>query len=264
MKKVFIYGLFASLFVCSCSKSDDTPSVAAVVADFTITVTGQAPNAQISIENKTTGATTYKWSFGAGANDSTSSIQSPKSIVVDKAGDLTIKLTASNGTDSKVVSKTVSIAGYNAVKAYTDIAFSLTKNNATIASFFSSSTGLSYKNAELTDVTGSNIDLAFVSMSGVVNYFVSPDDAAESFNIPSATTTLVKNYVRTEFSSTDFDNMVSDEKLKSITIVNDNESFGASMPQIVLFQNGKGKKGVIKVKSINSERILADIKVQKY
>jgi hypothetical protein len=261
MKKTIFFALLVSFLIYSCSKDDESTPV---VADFTTAVTGEAPNAQLSITNTSTGATKFHWSFGIGASDTSSDVQNPQALTIDKAGDFTIVLTASNGSESKVVRKVVTINGNSAIKTYTDIAFSLTKNDASIANFFSTNTGLSYKATEVNSSNGPLIDIAFSSMNGIVNYFVSPNDSNENFNIPGATLTKFINYVTTQLSSSDFDNMTSDEKLKTLSIVSDEESFGTSMPCIVLFQNSLGKIGAIKVKSINSEKILTDIKVQKY
>ncbi|OWP75549.1 hypothetical protein [Flavobacterium oreochromis] len=94
-------------------------------------------------------------------------------------------------------------------------------------------------------------------------YFTSPDDKDDNFNIPNASKTAFKNY-KSGLSSVDFDNMTDDSKLKNLDIIDDGESIGTlTFPVIVLFKNAAGKKGAIKLKSINADRLLVDIKVQK-
>jgi len=107
------------------------------------------------------------------------------------------------------------------------------------------------------------INLAFVSIDNSMYYFESPD--AEEFEIPGATHTLVVNYNNTELCIPGFDSLTDDRLLKNFYVYDDNNSFGnAEIPHIILFQNKFGKKGAIKTISVNADRLLVDIKVQKY
>src|SRR5690606_25340875 len=96
--------------------------------------------------------------------------------------------------------------------------------------------------------------------------FETPNSTDRGFNIPNATETKFENYVEEdEYTVDQFDAMTNDSDLKTLTIEGDNDSFTTnSLPVVVLLENAAGKRGVIKVKSINSDRILTDIKVQKY
>jgi hypothetical protein len=59
--------------------------------------------------------------------------------------------------------------------------------------------------------------------------------------------------------------MDDDGLLADLTIQSDDGSFGNStIPHTVLFELSNGKKGVVKTKEVNSERLLVDIKIQKY
>ena len=147
---------------------------------------------------------------------------------------------------------------------YTDVAFSRFPGDTEYARFFSTSDGKSYKDSEVNAANGAKIDLAFASYLGMC-YFLSPKSNEISPAIPNATVTqYVQSVPSTQFSVAQFDAMTTDEPLRALTIVDDNESFGTTgYPIIVLFQNAAGKKGAIKVKAINSERLLVDIKVQK-
>ncbi|MDR3236811.1 MAG: hypothetical protein LBT48_08850 [Prevotellaceae bacterium] len=147
---------------------------------------------------------------------------------------------------------------------YTDIAFSRYAGNPTIGRFFSTSEGKSYTDDKVTAGNGAKIDLAFGSILGML-YFLSPDDKEIEPAIPGATATQYVQHVHeAQFTVAQFDAMTTDEPLRALTITDDNETFGASSyPIVILFQNAAGKKGVIKVKESNSERLLVDIKVQK-
>lgn len=256
-----LFGILIGLLFTSCSKDDEkTP----LVADFSTTLTGQAPNAQVVITNASTGETTYQWTFGTGASINTSTEKTPPTITVDKAGDFTITLKVSNGNEYKEVTKTISITGNSAIRTYTDVAFSQTSGSNTYGRFFSTTTGLIYKDNEVNATSGTSIDLAFVGSNSSAIYFASPNSTNLGITIPNATLTKIKNY-QSGFSVSDFDSMSDDSKLQTLTVVDDGEVIGSlSFPLTVIFQNASGKKGVIKLKSINAERLLVDIKVQKY
>ena len=101
-------------------------------------------------------------------------------------------------------------------------------------------------------------------MANTMYYFESP--TVEDYNVPNATETKVVNYESTPtISVTDFDSMTDDSQLSGLTITGTNDSFGnSSIPGTVLFEISTGKKGVIKTKAVNSDRLLVDIKIEKY
>lgn len=261
MKKIYYLGILASLVMISCSKDE---SATPLVADFSVNVTGESPNAQISITNSSTGAKTYAWTFGEGASIETSTDEVPSSITVDKAGSLSVKLVVSNGNEEKEVTKTISIAGNSAILSYVDIEFGLSAGSDTYGRLFSFDTGEIYKDSEIDASNGSQMHLAFGSMSNTMYFFESP--AVTEYNIPNATVTKVVNYESTPtISEADFDGMSDDSNLAGLTINETNDSFGnSSIPGTVLFEISTGRKGVIKTKQVNSDRILVDIKIQKY
>lgn len=254
---------FSALALCflSCSKED---AVKQPIADFTVTVSGQAPTATLTIVNKSTDASTYAWTFGTGASALISADKEPSGIKVDKTGDISITLVANNETVTSTKTVTVNITGKNALTSYTDLEFALNAGNTTYGRLFSFETGKMYKDNEITTAIGSKIHLAFGSMGGTMFYFDSPTKT--DYKVTGATVTKVSNWLSTSpISVTDFDAMTDDTKLTVLTITDTNESFGKnSVPGIVLFQLASGRKGVIKTKAINDVRILADIKIQKY
>ncbi len=260
--KILILWLFCSLIVVSCGKKEEAQPIP--VADFSVTVNGQAPTATIAIVNKSTTATSYEWTFGTGASTNTSTEKEPTNITVDKAGQLSITLVAKNGdaTNSKTIQ--VNVSGNSAIVSFTDLEFSMVAGSATYGRYFSFETNRIYKDSEIDATTGAKIHLAFGNLSSVVFYFESPTNSA--FNVPNASFTKVTNYFATPpISTSDFDAMSHDAKLSALTINSATDSFGtSSIPHVVLFQLASGRKGAIKTKAINSSRILADIKIQKY
>jgi hypothetical protein len=255
---VLLSGVFSFM---SCSKSDDDP---AVEASFEVTVTGEAPNATLTLTNNSKVADTYTWTFSTGANIESSVDKTPTGITVDKAGEFTITLTASKGTDSKTATKTVTIPGKNAIKTFTGVTFAY-GDNTDYGIFFSSADSKVYKKAELDATNGPKIDFALMTFKGsTMAYFVSADDADEKFGITGAKTTKILNYTSL-ISATEFDALVNDEKLKSLTVTNDDNTFLlSSLPKIVIFETSSGMKGAIKVTNVNATSVKADIKMMKY
>lgn len=263
MKNVVIYGMLISLALISCSKEDEKEKATPLVANFDAIVTGESPNAKIIISNQSTGATKFSWTFGQGANIASSTEENPDTLFVDKAGEFEIKLVVSNDKEEKELTKTVSVAGHNAIITYTDVEFGLEANNSTYGRFFSFETGRIYKDSEIDTSTGPKIHLAFGSMANTMYYFQSP--SVKEYNIPNATVTKVNNLATSIISTDAFDAMTDDSLLAGITVNETDDSFGnSSIPGTILFQLANGKKGVIKTKSVNSERLLVDIKIQKY
>lgn len=265
---IFLAFLSTSIFFMSCSeeKEDATPvkEVTPLIVDFTVEVTGESPNAKINIINKTTGASTYAWTFGEGASLLTSTDENPGSITVDKAGDIMITLLAKSGNEEKDLTKTISVAGASAIVTYSDLEFGLDPNDATYGQFFSFETGKVYKSTQVNSTNGSQIHLAFGSLGQTLYYFESASE--EGYEIPEATETKVTNFEATpSITVDDFDTITDDTMLADLAIQNKDDSFGnSSIPGTVLFELANGRKGVIKTKLVNSARLLVDIKVQKY
>ncbi len=257
MKINLILTILISSILWSCKTEIETEPI---VVDFEITLTGEAPNAELTLINNSQNGTSYIWLFSEGAEIETSTEKNPVKINVDKVGELTVILNVINDTEEKYEEKSVSVFGYNPIYSYTDIEFS---HNPAIGRFFSTETGQMYPDHKVDNNNGPLIDLAFVSIDNSMYYFESPDE--EEFNIPEATHTLVMNYDNTELSILGFDSITDDRLLKNLYIYDDDNSFGNSViPHIILFQNDDGKKGAIKTKNVNSAGLLVDIKVQKY
>ncbi|MGC8824424.1 MAG: hypothetical protein ACP5PZ_07475 [Bacteroidales bacterium] len=260
MRKI-LFGLLVCISLLSCSKDEEKTTP--LVADFDATIIGESPNAKIIITNASTGAKKYAWTFSEGANISSSSDENPDTLFIDKRGNFEVKLVISNDNEQKELTKNFTIPGYNAIVTYTDIEFGVNPEDETYGRFFSFETGRIYKDKEIVDSIGQKIGIGFSSMEHTMYYFQSPSD--NSYNIPNATITKVTNYANNIFSIENFDSMVDDRMLSTITIDETHDSFGnSSIPCTVLFQLANSKKGVIKVKAVNNDRVLVDIKIQKY
>jgi PKD repeat protein len=261
MKKIIILSLLVSGLI-SCSKKDKP-----LVPDFDLIVSGESPTATIQIINKSSGADLYKWNFDKGASDSVSILENPSMISVDKAGEFIVKLTADNGSEKKTIEKKITVAGNSAILTFTNLEFGLEKGSLVYGRYFSFETGIMYKDAEINSTNGSKIDIGLGSFNQYMLFFASPDDHRFSFllNIPNATLTKIVNWESNlRITPAAFDSMNDDRLLSALNIVDNNQSFDNEFPHTVLFQLSTLQKGVIKLKAVNSDRLLVDIKIQKY
>lgn len=255
----------------SCSKKENNVYVSTLVLpDFEMTATGNSPNATIKFVNKTTGATTYKWSFGLGSNVATTTDVNPADIAVDKAGVFTVSLQATNQDGSKTITKEITIGGYSGLIEYNNLKFG-DRNIGTESYVFSTSLGSFFKLNEINSSNGSKIDLVYYK-DGCCSFqhFQSPDSTHYTpVNIPGAKKTIVMNYKgNTIINTAQFDMLRNDSLLKTVNIYYDNTILlsGFGYPKFIYFINGDNKRGVIRLKSYASDHsyVVGDIKVQKY
>jgi len=254
-----------ALMTTACS--DDDGDSGPLKADFKIAVTGTAPNAKLTITNTSTGATGYAWAFSPGAGTLVSTEKNPAELTIEKAGQFDVILVVTKGTESSTLTQSVTVEGNGSIVTYTGIEFSLTKGSTTYGRFFSTTTGKIYKDSEVTASNGKDIDLAFGSFNGSMNFFLSPNDKDITPAIAGATTTAIANYPSASNAAVTvaaFDAAKDDSFIAKQAIEDSNDSFGTSTPHIVLFQTQDGRKGAICTRAINSSRLLVDIKVQKY
>lgn len=259
MMKKTLLGLLTGAILLSCS-GDKKKEIS---IDFELKVVGEAPNAKVQITNSTQDADNFEWSFSEGSSQVLSTEKEP-SVTVDKTGEFEVKLIASNGDGNKELTKKIEISGNNAILTYEDLEFALDKNNNSIGCLYSFEDQKMYKLSEVNNDNASKIDLGFGSMSNTMYFFVSLAD--DWFGFSEAPKTQVVNYESTpSVTVSDFEAMEDDAKLSVLTITGTNDSFGNSeIPGTVLFELASGKKGIIKTKAVNSDRILVDIKIQKY
>jgi PKD repeat protein len=87
-------------FVMYCDATTTPP-----IADFTGTPTTICAGSTVTFTNLSTGATSYLWSFGAGASPATSTLTNP-TVTFNTTGSKTITLTATNSFGSDTETKT--------------------------------------------------------------------------------------------------------------------------------------------------------------
>lgn len=258
MKKIFFLCVISSILsLNSCKNNNDNE----IIIDFEIIVEGQAPNAFVNINNYTQGANSYLWTYSQGA-DSTSSIsQNPGQITIDKTGDFTITLKAGNDTQTQTLSKTVNIEGINGINHYTNIYFdTLQTGNGRC---FSIENARIYKDSEINELNSYLIDLVFSSNKTNL-LFASPHEDKHNVNIPFPNNTTIENNSQ-DLSAYDFSKIDSENYLKELTIIHNNDSFKENeLPVIVLFVAQDNKIGAILVKEIINGIINTEIKIQKY
>lgn len=148
------------------------------------------------------------------------------------------------------------------IMTYTDVELKLIdsdKDNFGIA--FSSVDGKTYKASEINKDNITNIDIvSFVSKA--MTAFESPEAADDTKNIEGATKTKIQ-HIEVKMTEADFDAIKDDSAFKDLTILDDKESKPSAYKGVILFENALGKKGALKLKAHNAERVLMDVKVVK-
>ena len=138
-----------------------------------------------------------------------------------------------------------------------DVEFSLDDSNR----FYASSTETMYGEGKIDAAAVKVIDLVGDSNQAFIA-FSSPSDMDNY--ITNGSITKIQ-HTGVSMTAAEFDAMEDDTTLKTLTVVNDNESISPNgyEGKIVLFQNAEGKIGAIKLRSFNANRVLVAIKVQK-
>lgn len=156
------------------------------------------------------------------------------------------------------------VAGADSVVTFQDINVGWSPNSSVYGRVFSSKSGTVYLDSNIPDSMGKYIDLAFNYLGSIQMNFLSANDASFDLSISGARTTLVRNYVPADtFALSAFDTLTHAVTLQKLYVTNDDNNFGAAdLPLLVFFKNADGKKGIVKVKSIASDHIIADVKVQ--
>ena len=227
------------------------------------------------LQNKTVNGISYRWSSNGGKilNDTAFHTE----IRFESSGDYTVYLEADNLKQKKQQSQTIHIKQNSNIYSFSDIKLGI--NTASHGCFFSSKLRKVFSQNEIDDENGGKIDFAFFGLNSSFNYwtFLSPD------KVQDAVFQAIKNAIHTRFilfpenytvpfSITDFDEMVNDGKLKSISFIpyfSVEEYFTSkiNLPKLVLFETDDGRKGVLKIKEIIDEGqqsyIVSDIKIQK-
>ena len=238
-------------------------------AYFDFELSSYNPPATLDITSLSTNAPFLKWTF-EGGNPGSSTEMHPKDIDYETGGEYQIKLEASNFDSTVTVIKSFYLST-GEIESFTDITLGGIDKETTTGIAFSTKTGQVYNSTHYTNENGNAIDITFLGMDGM-RFFTSPDnvDTWSMTEIPNATHTDFINYISgssINFTVEMFDNMTNDTPLKDLEITDDGESFPTnSDPFIILFKNEQGKKGAIKVTSLQTGSdgfILFDLKIQK-
>ncbi len=235
---------------------------------------------QITLQNKSISATSYNWSIN-GAVPGTSSEENPTAIF-NNAGTYLIELTATNGKETKSLTKSITILPDTNIKVINNVRFGINTahNTDMIGSFFSGYTEEVYTQSQVTPEIGSQIDLVFFGLNNTFSFnrFYTPDmlDDTTFDAIPNATHTKMINVQEgcgcgASLSLVQFDVMTNDTSLQAFAItetIAGLQPFDNSVvPRIVLFETADGRKGALKIKNFvtngANSYIETDIKIQK-
>lgn len=230
--------------------------------------------------NNTVSALSYEWAV-EGPEDQILAGETPQ-IVLTVPGIYNISLTASNGKETKTISKSIEVFSNTNLRVFKDVKFGIntSHNNDILGSMFSTKTGNIYTRSEVNETIGGEIDIVFFGLNSTFtfNKFVSPDQTGTTtFNvIPNASHTKFINSQElcecsASLSDVEFNQMNNDNLLQALTI---EETQGGllqfnneTVPRIVLFEDAGGRKGAIKIKEFIEDGpnsyIVTDIKVQK-
>lgn len=251
--------------------SDDEEESELLEALFEVSVTGESPDAVLTLTNNTPIEANVDWTFTKGVTNNgspytTTGVRDPTGLIIHFAGDITITLTATRGDQTDTKSQTITVGGETAVKTSASLEFAVESESSTYGRFFivdELGRGEVHFESEISDFDGPYAVLAFANIGTSVLYFESPD--SPSYNITDAINTKVMNFVTTEFSLDDFFTIENGSSFESVSVTNDDESFGSSsLPRIVLFETSDGRKGAVHVRSVDSEKVMADIRMTEY
>ncbi len=235
---------------------------------------------QVSLTNKSTSATNYTWQF-TGATNTTSTEENP-TVIFNEAGVQTMTLTATNGKQTKTISKQIEVFANTNLRILRNIKLGINTahNNNVIGAAYDLDTRTVFTKNAITEDNGETIDFLFFGLNNrfTRNTFVSPDNLDDTTftAIPNTNTTKIINNLENcacgvQLSSILFDAMEDDSILNGLIITETtggNLPFDKStLPRIVVFQTADGRKGAIKINrfvedSTNSFTEI-DVKVQK-
>lgn len=266
-------------------KTEQTITVAPhIVSAFDYEVAFEDDDLQVPVtvtmQNNSVSATNYTWTF-EGGNPSSNTEENP-TITFSNPGTYVLKLGATNGKETKTVSKSITVVSNTNIRFFKDVHLGINTAHTSnvIGAFFSNSTREVYKKEMINSDNGAFIDISFFGLNQnfTFNKFIAPDAVQNvTFDvIPNATHTKFINVQEScdcEASMTvaAFDNITDDTLLAALTITETTEGLqefdNSLVPRIVLFETHDGRKGAIKIKDFVNDGvdsyIIIDIKVQK-
>ena len=155
------------------------------------------------------------------------------------------------------------------IQVYTDVVFGTEETNSEKGIFFSTEEGVTYTREALQVQNESEIDFVFYSNSQF-SFFINPADTDAMKNFVQAELANARNTkiqsgetVASEVSVDEFEQITTTTELKNLMVVPNEASLLDTFPQLVLFETSTGKKGMIRIKSLTTEQMVADIKLEK-
>mgnify|MGYP000264916968 CR=1 FL=1 len=253
-------------------------------ADFDFEVSFEDDDLQvpvmITIANKSTSATNFSWEF-TGASATISKEENPE-IVFDQSGVQTITLTATNGKQSKTITKQIEVFENTNLRILRDVKLGIntSHNNNVIGAAYDLDSRKVFTRDQITMDNGEEIDFLFFGLNNrfTRNVFTSPDNLGDTtfLNIANANSTLIINNLEgcscgVSLSPIQFDAMTNDDLLSDFSIVETTEGNlpfdGSIIPRVVVFKTTNGRKGAIKINDFVDDStnsfIEIDIKIQK-
>ncbi len=156
------------------------------------------------------------------------------------------------------------------INTFTDITLG-TQNNTTYGSFFASTNGTVYRQ-EQAIANSETIDLLYYYHAGnETNALCSPLDTLDNgdnyHNLASGFSTInTTSILKSGMSETTFDNIENDAIIDELNFFNQTRITNIAIGEILQFKTHSGKKGLLKVKSIDgtsSGLITFDVKIQQ-
>lgn len=235
---------------------------------------------QIQMVNNSVSALEFEWRV-EGANPSGSELETPV-FIFDTPGSYALILTATNGKETKTLTKELVVFEDTNLRAITDLELGVNTahNQGNIGAFVDLDKSIVYTQDQFMMADDPRIDLVFFGLGPQFefNKFYAPNNLENtSFEaIPNARSTIIINSLEhcgcgIDFTAQDFDAMTNDGVLQEMDIVESvggNQHFtDAQVPRIVLFETQEGRKGALKIKRFRSNgadsSIVVDIKIQK-
>ncbi|MFT3681949.1 MAG: hypothetical protein QM791_16870 [Ferruginibacter sp.] len=228
--------------------------------------------------NKTTSATSHKWSASGGVITNTA--DSIPQVSFEYPGTYKITYESGNGKQSATVTRNITVKQNSKLRVFPNVKLGINTAHETLGAFFSTSLHRVMPKDSITSENSSKVDLSFFGLSAAFNYnvFVSPDSVERwAFGpLPNAGHTKYINKLddcdcTILFTPVYFDNIFHGNAFNYLTITDTDagrRSFDNSLlPRVVLFENAAGRKGAVKIRQFVSagdqSYILCDIKVQK-
>lgn len=224
------------------------------------------------LKNESVGAQSYKWTL-IGGNPNTALIKEPTVSYTD-AGSYFLLLEASNGKTTRNQQQEIKLAPDKGFRIFSNIKLGISSaKDSTHGSYFSTTLGKQWAaTSKIADTEAPLIDIVFFGLDSKLSYmqFVTPNQATSvGFNaIKSATATKFLNQ-QILMDSTAF-GQITRQRLIDLPItrtIDIAKSVNTKLPQVILFENARSKKGAILVKQIVSNGsesyVLVDIKVMK-